>query len=101
MQGLAAAAVEDCSQFIAKYIDYDMLRSYDRTTQQSGWTRWGISDDLSNSTCVFNRGVLPHDDDNSAARRPRRAMIYRAAGRASFSRTKSEGSPRLVSRPRL
>lgn len=61
MQGLAAAAVEDCSQFIAKYIDYDMLRSYDRTTQQSGWTRWGISDDLSNSTCVFNRGVVLFD----------------------------------------
>ncbi|KAJ8600638.1 hypothetical protein CTAYLR_006925 [Chrysophaeum taylorii] len=62
MRGAPAAAVEDCTQKIFKYINFEMLRKYDqRAPEKQAWKRWGLADTLSNETCVFNRGVVLFD----------------------------------------
>ncbi|KAJ1453459.1 nucleotide-diphospho-sugar transferase [Pelagophyceae sp. CCMP2097] len=71
MQGFPAAAVEDCSQQVFKYINFDLLRKYDADSAPpyepeepgtaAAWTRWSLADTLSNTTCVFNRGVVLFD----------------------------------------
>lgn len=62
MKGAPAAAVEDCTQKIFKYINFEMLRKYDqRAPEKQAWKRWGIADTVSNDTCVFNRGVVLFD----------------------------------------
>lgn len=62
MRGAPAAAVEDCTQKIFKYINFEMLQKYDqRAVEKQAWKRWGLADSLSNETCVFNRGVVLFD----------------------------------------
>ena len=66
--GAPAAAVEDCTQKVFKYINYDLLQRYDyagRKDRGDGtlhWSRFGFERDAySNETCVFNRGVVLFD----------------------------------------
>lgn len=60
MGGAPAAAVEDCSQKLHKYIDFELLSKLERNEHQA-WTRWGLADSISEMSCVFNRGVVLFD----------------------------------------
>jgi len=54
MEGFAAAAVEDCSQQVAKYVNLELLADVDA---------WGLGDRVreNGGACVFNRGVVLFD----------------------------------------
>ena len=60
----AAAAVEDCTQKVHKYVNYELLEEKDhhKLGGEKHWSRFGLSDAAySNETCVFNRGVVLFD----------------------------------------
>ena len=57
--GHAAAAVEDCSQMLIKYVNFDILGRYLRKPQPKH--RKHVSLIARNNTCVFNRGVVLFD----------------------------------------
>ncbi|EGB03182.1 hypothetical protein AURANDRAFT_34357, partial [Aureococcus anophagefferens] len=70
--GAPAAAVEDCTQKVFKYINYELLERYDSGGRSKLgpmnrnaprlWSRFGFTADAySNETCVFNRGVVLFD----------------------------------------
>lgn len=64
MGGAPAAAVEDCTQKVHKYVNYELLKEKDhhKLGDEKHWSRFGLSDAAySNDTCVFNRGVVLFD----------------------------------------
>ena len=64
MGGAPAAAVEDCTQKVHKYVNYELLEEKDhhKLGGEKHWSRFGLSDAAySNETCVFNRGVVLFD----------------------------------------
>ena len=63
MRGAPAAAVEDCTQRVYKYVDFDLLKRHDRRRYApTSWSRFGLKPEAySNETCVFNRGVVLFD----------------------------------------
>ena len=65
LEGKPAAAVEDCSQVLRKYIDFPLAEAYRQATERR--IRDKATDEPSpratplNETCVFNRGVVLFD----------------------------------------
>jgi lipopolysaccharide biosynthesis glycosyltransferase len=73
LEGRAAAAVEDCSQTLETYFDFDQLAKIQARSDKPTWVP---SAPINPEACVFNRGVLVIDTNQWIKEQVTEAILW-------------------------